>query len=139
MVGRVGEDALRRRCQVVFLRSEAPLGYRVWACIHQPTELIGEWCHVRRFGLEVEVESIDDRVAERTMRLGARVDRPKGVPDYLGGGFGSIGRGKSPFAVCCSADGEEDGFSFRLAVFDVMSVELADPGDPRVHTQFEDS
>lgn len=111
--GRVREHALRGRGEVVFLQG---VGRVVLA------QLVRERRHVPNRRFEVEVEAVDDGVAEWTQNFGAVGcrDRPEGVPEQLGAGDGCGLALETPAVVGGAAEGQEDRLSEALAGFDVL-------------------
>jgi len=104
IVGEVWVRALRRN------RQEIGLVPFVGRHVHVAAQLRREGHHVLDLGLEIEVEPVDDGLAEGA-EDGAPCNRAKHGPDYVCPFFGLGGRDKAALIVGRAADGEEDGFA----------------------------
>jgi len=104
IVGEVWVRALRRN------RQEIGLVPFLGRHVHVAAQLRREGHHVLDLGLEIEIEPVDDGLAEGT-EDGALCNRAKHGPDYVCPFFGLGGRDKAALIVGRAADGEEDGFA----------------------------
>jgi hypothetical protein len=91
--------------------------------VDQGAELVGEGGHVRHAGFEVEVESIEGDIIKGTLHFGTFLDGTKGLPHQLGSSFCIILVLEAALAVSGTADGQENGFTLLLALFDVLTAE----------------
>lgn len=92
----VRERALRRRAQEVLLAG---------ITIHERTKCIRKWNHVKDSALEIEIESINNGITERTEGITVCYGS-ESLPNQSGTGFRGLGTLEAAFAIGGTADGK---------------------------------